>query len=76
MAILGLILAILDLIFVGFAWFAGFARFAGFAGFARFAKMLPRNAMDLRNSVCGWPLGYGDLAERLEFAVPAGVLAC
>ena len=48
--------------------FAGFAKFAGFAGFA---KMLPgkrHGAPEL--GLTGFPLGYGDLAERLEFAVP------
>ena len=39
------------------SWLPGFTRFAGFAGLAGFAKMLPRSAMDLRNSVCGVPPG-------------------
>ena len=53
-----------------------FASFFAFSGFVGCAGMLPGSAPDLRNLLCGVPLGYGDLAERLEFAVPARVLAC
>ena len=52
----------------------GFTGFAGFAGLAGFAKMLPgkRHGAPELVLTC-FPLGYGDLAERLEFAVPDGV---
>ena len=48
-----------------------FRRLSGSAG------MLPGYTASLRNSLCGVSLGYGDLAERIKFAVPrrgAGVL--
>ena len=46
-------------------------------GLSGSAGMLPGYTASLRNSLCGVSLGYGDLAERIKFAVPhrgAGVL--
>ena len=68
---MGLILAILSLILAIL-----FANIFALSGFVGCAGMLPEYVPNLRNLLCGVPLGYGDLAKRLEFAVPARVLAC
>ena len=43
-----------------------FANIFALSGFVGCAGMLPEYAPNLRNLLCGVPLGYGDLAKRLE----------
>ena len=59
--------ALLDQILIGFSDILRSVPPGSCRGLSGSAGMLPGYTLNLRNSLCGFPLGYGDLAQRFKY---------